>query len=223
MFADRRRQRFRRARASGGSRPAGRPLATHRGPYRRWDGRVEQRHRRFEKRPPCVHEKDLKTLVPQEHLLQEQWVVQRHPGLGKLISRLISGVGRPGSHMNGDRDIEFLRESPIRLETRIGRGNPEQLQAISPRALIRPVRSSSRSHAVSGKSRVPSQWPVSSGTDPAVHRGSIPVRAASRDIWLTGLAPDFPTWAKAFPQTLVVTTARLSNERKRDRLHSYAR
>ena len=31
--------------------------------------------------------------------------------------------------MNGDRDIEFLRKCPVRLEARIGWGDPKQLRS----------------------------------------------------------------------------------------------
>jgi hypothetical protein len=37
--------------------------------------------------------------------------------------------------MNGDRHVEFLREIPVRLETRIGWRDPKQLRSHLPKRL----------------------------------------------------------------------------------------
>jgi hypothetical protein len=99
--------------------------------------------------------------------------------------------------VNGDRNIEFLHESPVRLKTRIGWEIPNSCGAISPSALMRPVRSSSRSHVVSGKSAVPEQTVdgYSDSTEGVCHRDAGDSGANHRTSSGLGHAP----WARSSP------------------------
>src|SRR5713101_2063282 len=63
--------------------------------------------------PACVHDIDAQFRVADEHLFQQEWIIQRRSILRKHIRRLET------QHVKGYGDVQFLRQSEIRLQALI--------------------------------------------------------------------------------------------------------
>src|SRR5712691_10664689 len=63
--------------------------------------------------------------MPQQNLLHDQWIAQGHAVVWRLewdCGKVVSHSGRARTHVDRDRDIEFLRQLPIRVQARVVRG-----------------------------------------------------------------------------------------------------